>query len=109
MSPGWARHTVVLDTPPAPKEVTVKRLLLAFMLTLLLVPAAASAMRPVEDTPFRYDNVQATTPAVVHEVRTVTKSPDNTLPIALAAAALGLTIAGFGYVALRMRPMPRSS
>ena len=88
----------------------MKRLVATCILALLLVPAAASAMRPIEDPPFNYSNVHATTtPPVVREVRTVTKSADNTLPIALASVALGLTIAGFGYLALRTRPVPRSS
>ena len=88
----------------------MKRLVATCILALLLVPAAASAMRPIEDLPFNYSHVHAaTTPPVVREVRTVTKSADNTLPIALASVALGLTIAGFGYLALRTRPVPRSS
>lgn len=87
----------------------MKRLVATCILALTLVPAAASAMRPIEDPPFNYSHVAATTPPVVHEVRTVTKSADNTLPIALASVALGLTIAGFGYLALRTRPVPRSS
>jgi len=87
----------------------VKRLTLACILALLLVPAAASAMRPLEAPPFNYANNPATPPpAVVHEVRTVTKSSDNTLPIALGAVALGVSLIGFGYLTYRTsrRPVP---
>lgn len=85
----------------------MKRLLTLCLLALLLVPAAASAMRPLEAPPFNYANnpTASTSPPVVREI-TITKSGDNTLAIALGATALGVSLIGIGYLTYRARPMP---
>src|SRR4051794_4532484 len=110
MSAGGAERTVVSGHRTARhQEVTsMKRLLTICLLALFLVPAAASAMRPLEAPPLNYANNPATsTPTtVVREVHVVTKTGDNTLPIALGAIALGVTLIGFGYLTYRGRPMP---
>jgi hypothetical protein len=108
MSAGGAERTVVSAHRTARhQEVTsMKRLLTICLLALLIVPAAASAMRPLEAPPLNYSNNPATATPVVHQVRIVTNSNDNTLPIALGAIALGVSLIGFGYLTYRGRPMP---
>jgi hypothetical protein len=76
------------------------------MLALLLVPAAAGAMIPRDAAPFNYANNPATATPAVHQVATDAKNSDNTLPIALGAIALGVSLIGIGYVTYRSRPMP---
>lgn len=95
-----------------------KRIFLAFMLALLLVPAAAGATYQRGDSPAAISAANGprpavipadTTPAIVHEIRTVTThEKSDTLPVVLAALALSVALTATGYVALRVRPMPRS-
>ncbi len=92
------------------KEVPVKRLLIASLLALLLVPAAASAMLPREDPPVgvRHENGPAlSSPAA--RITTTNGGGDSTLSIVLASAALGIALGGTAYMTFRLRPMQRSS
>lgn len=99
----------------------MKRLLILSVLALLLVPAAASAMRPKADTyvAIRHENgpalatVPTASPTATPVIRTVTTSDggsgNTTLAIVLASAALGIAVGGTAYSAYRLRPLHRSS
>jgi hypothetical protein len=91
--------------------------LTACMIALLALPAGAVAMPAPGDGPIavRYENganrTSQTAPptSIVREVRTVTTGGGRTLPIVLAAVALGVALTGTAYVTFRMRPMVRGS
>jgi hypothetical protein len=96
--------------------------LTACVIALLALPAAAVAMPAPGGGPIavRYENAPAASvtrtirtdlpPSIVREVRTVsTGGGDRTLPIVLAAVALGVALTGTAYVTFRVRPMVRGS
>jgi hypothetical protein len=71
----------------------------AIVAVSLLLPAAASAM-PIDNRP---------PPSVRHAAppptRTVIETTDDTLPIAVAGAALLVAMASAGYSAVRLAPL----
>lgn len=90
----------------------------ACIVAVLALPAAASAMPhdPIitlrQENGFPLATVHHAPPgqAAVHVIRTVSSGGgDTTLPTVLAAAALGIALAGLGYVTVRLRPQPRGS
>jgi hypothetical protein len=95
--------------------------LTACMIALLALPAGAAAMPAPGDGPIavRYESgpkltsnptaQTAPAPSIVREVRTVTSGGGRTLPIVLAAVALGVALTGTAYVTFRVRPMVRRS
>jgi hypothetical protein len=88
------------------KRSAWKHLLAACVIALLVLPAAASAME-YADVPaiaVRQENAAVPAPTTVREVRTVRIDGTRTLPIALSAAALGIALAGTGYVMFRLSP-----
>ena len=94
-----------------------KPALAACVIALLVLPAAASAGMEYFDgpvgyyadlpqTPLRHENApQPRVSSAVTEVRTVkVGGSDNTLPLALSAAALGIALGGVAYVTFRLSP-----
>ena len=90
--------------------------LIALVVAMLALPAVASATWPAGDSPdlpVRHENgpaSQVSPPApTASRVTNVTVSRgNNTLPIVLAAAALGVALTGATYVTLRLRSVTRS-
>jgi hypothetical protein len=66
----------------------------------LALPAAASAM-PIDNGRV----VPAKTPAPPAAVRTIVQSTDDTLPIAVAGAALLVAMASAGYSVIGLAPL----
>ena len=96
--------------------------LTACVIALFALPAGAVAMPAPGDGPIavRPENgavlnavrtsKTAPQPSVVREVRTITTTGGGrTLPIVLAAVALGVALTGTAYVTFRVRPMVRGS
>jgi hypothetical protein len=100
-----------------------KPVLAACFIALLVVPAAASAHMKWADQAVGYyadmpaialpqqnarrleNDPRAPAPGAVQEVRTVKiGGGDNTLPLALSAAALAIALGGVGYVIFRLSP-----
>jgi hypothetical protein len=67
----------------------------------LALPAAASAM-PIDNGP---GPAHHSAPAAPPQVRTVVQSSDDTLPIAVAGAALLVAMASAGYSVIRLAPL----
>jgi hypothetical protein len=67
----------------------------------LAVPAAASAM-PIDNGPPPSPAAAATPPP---QIRTIVQSSDDTLPIAVAGAALLIAVASAGYSVTRRAPL----
>jgi hypothetical protein len=66
----------------------------------LAVPAAAPAM-PIDNGPAPNRTTEPAPPVV----RTIVQSSDDTLPIAVAGAALLVAMASAGYSSLRLAPL----
>jgi len=104
-------RTVAFD-PIRPKEVTtMKRILIACLLALMIVPSVASATYQMGDSPHAISTANGPRPAAPTPatpiVREVPQNADQTLPVVLASLALSVAVVGTGYVALRVRPMLR--
>lgn len=69
------------------------------------VPAAASAM-PIDNGPPPSHKVAAAPPP---QVRTIVQSSDDTLPIAVAGAALLVALTSAGYSVVRLAPLRGAS
>ena len=89
----------------------------ACLAALLALPAAAGAM-PQRDPSIalRQENgfplapVHHAPPAATPVVRTIkVGGGDTTVPIVLAALALGIAFTGAAYITFRLRPQPRGS
>ena len=97
-----------------------KRSLAVWLVALLAIPAAAAATFPKGDPAMRREGpspsalvnsgtaAQAPATHIVREVRVVTHGGDSTVAIALSAAALGIALGGTAYIAMRLRPIPRT-
>ena len=100
-----------------------KPLLAACVIALLVLPAAASAHMEWAETPTGYyadmpaiaipqqnavraeNGARAAAPTAVEVVRTVkVGGSDNTLPLALSAAALAIALGGTAYMLFRLSP-----
>lgn len=99
-----------------------KSMLAACFIAMLVVPAAASAHMEWADEPVGYyadmpaialqqqnaghaQKRHASVPSAVHELRTVKAAGgDNTLALALSAAALAVALGGAAYMVFRLSP-----
>jgi hypothetical protein len=100
-----------------------KPILVACVIAMLVVPAAAGAHMEWADQPVGYyadmpaialqqqnarraeNDPRTTVPSAVHEVRTVKAAgSDNTLALALSAAALAVALGGAAYMVFRLSP-----
>ena len=90
--------------------------LIALVVAMLALPAVASATWPAGDSPdlpVRHENgpasqVSAPAPTASRVTNITVSRANSTLPIVLAAAALGIALAGTTYVTLRLRSVTRS-
>jgi hypothetical protein len=83
--------------------ITRRHLTAAAVAAMLVLPAGASAM-PIDNGRPVPPKTQAPPPAA----RTVVESSDDTLPIAVAGAALLVALASAGYSAIRLAPLRAS-
>ena len=86
--------------------------LIACLAALLALPLGAAAMpQPDPNVTLHQENAfPPTPPPTTTVVRTVkVAGTDTTLPIVLAALALGVAFTGTAYITFRLRPQPRGS
>jgi hypothetical protein len=93
------------------------RLIIVCIAALLAFPAVAGATWPAGDSPFltvRHENGAASQvtppPAPTASVSriTVSRETSSTLPIVLAAVALGIALTGTAYASVRLRSLSRT-
>jgi len=94
------------------KRKPVTAVLIVCVVAVLALPAAAGAMYQFGDSPTvaLHDGAGTPAPSAVSQPApsVVVNHTSTTLPIVLAAVALGIALTGTAYVALRLRSLPRT-
>lgn len=88
------------------------RLLFVALVAMLAFPVVANAMYQFGDSPTvaLHDGVGSSAPSAVSQPApsVIVNHTSTTLPIVLAAVALGVALTGTVYAALRLRSLPRT-